>query len=145
MDTEKTTELAKTEELNYGIIKKGESIPVSELERITGFSKSDVRYSFAVMQICQKIETAKRAKGENCLARMRDYQVRVFTDEEANYYLADKFESHKAGLFRTHRYMKVVNTVGFDTEQKQFFRDNLARQASILSGVIAAEKQLMAG
>lgn len=122
---------------DYDNLKKGDEIPVEQLEHITRTKYGDDKYSLRVLSLCEQIERELKERGRHVTVVQRKGAIRILLDSEAAEYNSMRFRQQQEGLVRSHyRGLAVVSANLDETERKRHER-RMENQSKILQGMIA--------
>jgi len=118
--------------IDVDALKKGQTIPVAEVEKLTGKTFGTTEYLIALMGLSQFIERAMNAKGLVVTVCTEKGSVKILSDEEASAYNMREFGRAMKKATRTHWRQLGVNTAEFTEQAKVDHERSILVQSRML-------------
>jgi hypothetical protein len=119
---------------------KGDTVSVSEIERITSTVRGTDGYALAAMALCQFIQ---KAKGNAVTVRVDGGSIRLLTDEEAVDYNERQFASSIGRAGRAHYRQMGVDTSNLASESRAAHERSVLVNGKVLMAAINAKKDAL--
>ena len=137
MENENTTEL-KPWPMDFDTLKKGDVIPVADVERITGKKAGTKQYAFAALNIVKRMRDHLFDKEKYWTIVMRKDAICILTDIEAAEYNSHEYETSRNRLKRLHVQTLAVDSMQLSDEQRRTHYRRLQVQAFEMSAMRSA-------
>lgn len=127
---------------DYDAMKKGDIIPTSTLQRITGKHPDSADYAFAVLKLKERIEKELRDRSKDWTLRIHKGEIKVLTDPEAATFNHAEQVRARAAMTRRFALSLAVDVTQLDHEQRKQHERNVEVDGKYIQALRDVRKQL---
>lgn len=124
--------------LDFEKLRKGDYIPPEQVERISGVTRSERSYQFAIMKLKEEIQ-------RNCdgyCVKQEGLGLRIQKDAEASGYLASLNNSRYRGIMRSNQLLGKVDQENLTPAQQREHERRMLVQSRMLQAALSERRAI---
>jgi len=137
-----TKSIVKRRPIDFDILEKGDVIPTSDLEALTGEVYGTSAYSLAILKYQMEIRNRLADRGLFVTVKCDRGALRILTDSEASQYNFDRCRAHVRGIVQSHSRAVNVDVAILGKADITAHTRRLAISGHFVQAVLNARKTL---
>ena len=118
-------------------LRKGDLIPMEEVERVTGLLQSHPRFRLAAMRMRDQVAKTMRERGKPARVRLTRAGLEILKDNVASTYSVARRNKKLRGAFTEHQWCQEVDVSGLTREEASQHEREVIKGGMILQAIAA--------